>query len=86
MAIFLNALQLFQSQNPPRQAEARDENIISLFRLVSKLVIGAETITDSLESASGRTSPCLLGPAMEKYSKPCDAPDSICTIQKPPCR
>ncbi|PLX60583.1 HD-GYP domain-containing protein [Sedimenticola selenatireducens] len=69
VGIFLNALHLFQSQNPPRQAEARDENIISLFRLVSKLVIGAETITDSLESGSGRTSPCLLGPAMEKIQQ-----------------
>ncbi len=69
VSVFLGALQLFQSEGPLKPAAVRDENIITLFRLVSKLVISGETIIDSTEPGSGTTNSCLLGPAIEKIQQ-----------------
>jgi len=69
VSVFLSALHLFQSKSPFKSTEVRDENIITLFRLVSKLVISAEAVTDSQETDSDKTNPCLLSPAIEKIQQ-----------------
>ncbi len=69
VGVFLSALRQFQSQITVAPSEARDENIGSLFKLVAKLVLSAEAITGSFESAQGEAETCLLGPVVENINQ-----------------
>ncbi|AKH21233.1 hypothetical protein AAY24_13640 [Sedimenticola thiotaurini] len=64
VGVFLNALRQFQTQITVAPSEARDENIVSLFKLVAQLVSSAETISESFKSTPGSIQTCLLGPVV----------------------